>query len=248
MARRREPLASDRADRRALWLGLSNHQTLILLAPLPFWAGWCGRDCDSNGKGRAANPLSRRPAVARVLASVSPHGLRLAALAEWQFGDARTLSQLIDLVDRRVFGTFALGVRIVACKADRSRSAQRLLLLGGWPYLAIAAGLVGLALRKRYAEVMFAALIVAGPLLAFCAMANLNLDAEVTRGMFSRFGLLPLVALAPFSALGRFFSIRSSRNRSFRRHDDRVAFCAAFVPAVCVFPLFRWQAFTMHEP
>jgi hypothetical protein len=218
-------------------LGLSNQQTLILLAPLPLWVAWCGRDAI-----RSAANVPQTLAIAVLLLLLAfwlPYLHTILAsrrLEGWQFGEARTFSELIDVIDRRVYGTLNL---VRPGRLQGGSAVERVatfVLLGGWPYLAIAAGLVGLALRKRYKEIVFAALIVSGPLLAFCAVANLSVDFEIWRSVFSRFGLMPLVTLAPFSACAVFFLEAVVRNRPLRTIVIAVALCAAFVPAALRLP------------
>ena len=90
-------------------LGLSNQQTLILLAPLPFWAGWRGRDALRTAK--AAPQTLGLAALLLLFGFCVPYLHTVLAsqrLGEWQLGEARTLPQLIDVIDRRTFGTFAL--------------------------------------------------------------------------------------------------------------------------------------------
>jgi hypothetical protein len=218
-------------------LGLANQQTLILLAPLPLWVAWCGRNALRSSKN--APQALGLAALALLFGFCLPYLHTILAsqrLGEWELGEARTLPQLIDVIDRRAFGTFNLVSNPGSRGGSAVERAAMLVLLGGWPYLAVAAGLIGLALRKRYAEVTFAALIVAGPLLAFCAAANLNLDTEVSRGLFSRFGLLPLVALAPFSACAAFLLDSFARDRLLRTAVIVAAVFAAFVPAALHLP------------
>ncbi|HTX60630.1 MAG TPA: DUF2723 domain-containing protein [Verrucomicrobiae bacterium] len=198
--------------------GMANHQTLVELAPLPLWAAWCGR------KAIAREPRAWRTAALCALLLVASFCLPYVqtllasdALTHWRFGAARSLPELLDLIDRRTFGTFNL----VAGRAEQGGTLfERLWLCvatGGWTYLAIGLGLVGLALRRRYAELAFAGWIVAVALIAFCGVANVNVETEIARGIFARFGLLPLVALAPFCACGVYAAqslVRDARART----------------------------------
>ncbi|HTA39731.1 MAG TPA: DUF2723 domain-containing protein, partial [Candidatus Acidoferrales bacterium] len=73
-------------------LGLSHHQTLILLAPLPLWAAWCGRDAllKTNGVGKTA----ALGALVLLLAYALPYVHTLAAsqhLHGWFLGAAPDL-------------------------------------------------------------------------------------------------------------------------------------------------------------
>jgi hypothetical protein len=74
-----------------------------------------------------------------------------------------------------------------------------LVATAGWPYAFVACGIAGLAVRRQYRRLVFAVLVVAA-LLAFCSVASIDVSQEMDRSVFERFGLLPLVALAPFSA------------------------------------------------
>jgi hypothetical protein len=182
-------------------IGLSNHQTLLFLAPLPLWAAWCGRR-----ELRAAPGLVRMllacaalfiagfwlPYVHTILASQHP--------AAWEFGEAPNFGGLLAVIERRAYGTFSLVSAQTEQGGSFGERAWLLIALGGWPYLAAAFGAIWLALRKRYRELVLAALTVAGPLVFFCAFASFNLDTEIARGVYARFGLLPLVAIAPFAA------------------------------------------------
>jgi hypothetical protein len=213
-------------------LGLANHQTLILLAPLPLWVAWCGREAL-----KSATDLPKILGAAALLMLLGfwlPYVHTILAsqrLAQWQFGEARSFSELIDVIDRHAFGTLNLVPGAALQGGFPAQRAAALVTLGGWPYLAVAAGLAGLALRKRYAELILAALIIAGPLLAFCIVANLNLDLEISLGVFSRFGLLPLVALAPFSACAVFALEALVRDRALRIVASVVTLCGALLPA-----------------
>ena len=226
-------------------LGLSNQQTLVLLAPLPLWAAWRGRSAMKSA--RNVRPTLAFAALALLASFWLPYLHTILAsqrLPDWQFAAARTFSELIDLIDRRVYGTLTLTTDASLQGGSPAQRATRLLLLGSWPYLAVAAGLVGLALRKRYAEIVFAALIVIGPLVAFCAVANMN--SELPRAMFGRFGLLPLVALAPFSGPATFLLESLVRSRPLRTLLAGLALCVAFVPTTLHLPALSLAA--VHGP
>jgi hypothetical protein len=217
-------------------LGLANHQTLILLVPLPLWAAWCGRN-EIEGAKDALRTLCIA-LVLLLLAFALPYlhvVLASADQAHWKFGMARTPSELIDVIDRHVYGSFRLVTGGILQGGSPAQRVWVLVTLAGWPYLAIVAGLAGLAMRRRYAEIVFAALIVAGPLVAFCALANMSLDQELWRGVFGRFGLLPLVALAPFSAAAAFL-LDLVRDARVRTAGCAVVLAAAFVPAAIRLP------------
>jgi len=218
-------------------LGLANHQTLILLTPLPLWAAWRGRDAIRDGK-----IVPQTLCVAALLLLLGfwlPYLHTVLAsrrLPAWEEGAVYSFWDLIDLIDRRVYGV----VNLLPGESWESGSpVQRVALLvslGGWPYLAIGAGLVGLTLRRRDSELVLGALIAIGSLVVFCALAHIRLELELFRGVFSRFGLLPIVALAPFSACAAYLLEPLASNRSLRYAVTGVALCVAFVPAALRLP------------
>jgi Protein of unknown function (DUF2723) len=185
-------------------LGLEHHQTLLLLAPLPLWAAWCGRETFLRAKGLAGTIALG--AVLFVLCYALPYVHPLVVsqhLLGWFLGAAPDFPRLIDLIDRRAYGYFNL----VPGAADRGGNlvshALVLVAAGGWPYAFVLLGIGGLALRAQYRRLVFALLIVTAAL-AFCAVASIDVSQEMDRSVFQRFGLLPIVALAPFAACGVF--------------------------------------------
>lgn len=218
-------------------LGLSNHQTLVLLAPLPLWTAWCGRAALMSAK-KLPQTLGFAAALL-VLAFCLPYLHTILAsrqLEHWEIGQARSFSELVGVIDRSAFGSFNLVPNPTLQGGSPLGRAALLVSLGGWPYAAVLVGVIGLALRRRYPEIVFAALIVAGPLLAFCLLANLNLSLEISRGVFSRFGLLPLVALAPFSACAAYVLESVAPERSLRTIVAAAVACGAFLPAALRLP------------
>jgi 4-amino-4-deoxy-L-arabinose transferase-like glycosyltransferase len=185
-------------------LGLSHHQTLVLLAPLPLWAAWCGRNVLLKTKGVLAT--AALAALVLVLCFTLPYVHALAAsqhLHGWFLGAAPDLPRLIDLIDRRAYGYFNL----VPGAADRGGNplshSTVLIAAVGWPYVFVLCGIVGVAIRAQYRRMVFALLIVAA-FLAFCTVASIDVAQEMDRAVFERFGLLPIVALAPFAACAIF--------------------------------------------
>jgi hypothetical protein len=228
-------------------LGLSNQQTLILLAPLPLWVAWCARHAIRSSK--SAPQALGLAALLLLVGFCVPYVHTLLAsqrLETWQLGEARTVSELVDVIARRAFGTMNLVSNPGLQGGSALERVAALVILGGWPYLAVGAGLTGLALRRRYSELVFAACIVAGPLLAFCIVANLNIAGDVSRGLFARFGLMPLIALAPFSACTVFLLDAFVRNQLLRRVVIGAALCGAFVPAALRLPALSLAA--VHDP
>jgi hypothetical protein len=181
-------------------LALSNHQSLILLAPLPFWPlslSWKIVRADPKA------PLVIAAAAALLpIAFVLPYAHTLLVsqhLEGWHFGAARDLAQLRDLIGRRAYG----GFNLVPRAEDQGGNAfERLIALAvadGWPLAVMVLGAVVALLQRRRGSVL-AVLIVLFPLLAFCAVANIAVTDPLLRATFQRFGLLSLTALAPFSA------------------------------------------------
>jgi hypothetical protein len=184
-------------------LGLSNQQTLIFLAPLVAWTAWCGRQVLLRDKRVPAT--IGLAALALILGFALPYSHTLLAsqtLSDTHFGVARTVPQLLDLIDRKTYGSWQLASSTVQQGGTFLARLTALIAAGGWPFAFIGAGIGVLALQRRYRELVAAALLVLFPLLAICAIANNRVDDDVTSGIWARFGLLPLVALAPFSACG----------------------------------------------
>jgi hypothetical protein len=184
-------------------LGLSNHQTLILLAPLPLWAAWCGRR-ELLQANRLAATIALC-AIVLVLGFALPYAHTLLAsrkLSDDHFGVARNLAQLLDVIDRKAYGSFELASSSAQQGGTFFARLDALIAAGGWPFFFIAGGIGVLAVRRRYKELGAATLVACFALLVFCAVSNSRVDDDATRGIWMRFGLLALVALAPFSAPG----------------------------------------------
>jgi hypothetical protein len=184
-------------------LGLSNHQTLILLVPLVIWTAWCGRHVLLEDKRVPATiALS---ALALILGFALPYAHTLLVsqtLPEANLGVARTLPQLLDVIERKTYGSFQLAAGPQLQGGNFLGRVTVLVAVGGWPFAFIAVGIGALALQRRYREFGAAAVLLVFALLAFCAVANARVDDDVATGIWGRFGLLPLVALSPFSACG----------------------------------------------
>ncbi len=181
-------------------LGLSNHQSLILLAPLPLWPLYRSRK-EIRSDPRASLVLAASVIIAP-LAFVLPYAHTLLVsqhLTRWHFGAARSLSELRDLIERRAYGGFNLVPR---AEDQGGTAADRLVAMAsadGWPLALMLLGAMMVSFRRRCAAIV-AALIVLFPLIAFCLMANIAVADPLLRATFQRFALLSLTALAPFSA------------------------------------------------
>jgi hypothetical protein len=198
-------------------LGLSNHQTIVLLAPIGLFAWF------------AVARASRRPLVAlawsigALIVGLLPYGYLVYAArtsdstTAWLWGDTTTFDGLLAHFLRREYGTLRFG----ATDAEPEVAAHLLMLLRvtvhdlrGVPVLALVGAAIGIArLRKREATpaavdervgvrarwfMLLTSVVVSGPL--FVTRFNLpprGLQAVVCE----RFYLLPwaalLVACAP---------------------------------------------------
>lgn len=196
-------------------LGLSNHQTMILLAPLVMWTAWCGRHAFLQDKRVPATVGLSALAFAFCFAVPQIHTLWVSqTLPDVQLGVARTVPQLLDVVARRTYGSFQLAPSPEQQGGTFPARVISLIAVGGWPFAFVAAGIGALALTPRYKELGAAVVLFLFSLLVFCAVANNRVDDEVTRGIWARFGLLPLVTLAPFSACA--YAYLASLLRSYR--------------------------------
>lgn len=180
-------------------LGCSNHQTLVLLMPLLFWAIWCARHELVHARYRFT--IFAAPCIAFVAFCVPYVHTILASqrLTAWNLGAATDLQSLIDLVDRKAFGSFTL----VTAKDLQGGSVfvhfATLIHAGGLPYIFVALGVLSLLHRRAWTNLTLAMLIGLATI-AFCTIASINVTNDPGRAVFERFGLLPLVALAPFAA------------------------------------------------
>jgi hypothetical protein len=181
-------------------LGLSNHQSLILLAPLAAWPLYLSRAYIRADP--QALPVIAASGVLLPVAFAVPylHTLLVSQhLTGWHFGAAANLPELRDLIERRAYGGFNLVPR---AEDQGGNPLERLIAVtsaDGWPLAIMLLGAALSALQRRR-EAVLAALVVLFPLLAFCVLANIAVADPLLRATFQRFGLLSLTALAPFSA------------------------------------------------
>jgi hypothetical protein len=182
-------------------LGLSNHQSLVLLLPVALWAAYCNRAALM--EDRSSPAILAGAAAVAVAGFFLPYAHTLPAsksLAAWHFGSARTLPELRDLILRRAYG----GFNLVPREADQGGNAIARLaafaIAASWPIAVMLAGTAIAWMQGRRREAVVAILAIVFPIIAFCAIANVDVTDELLRSVFTRFGLLPLVALAPFSA------------------------------------------------
>ncbi|MBV8285081.1 MAG: DUF2723 domain-containing protein [Candidatus Eremiobacteraeota bacterium] len=180
--------------------GLSNHQSLVLLLPVALWAAYANRDWMRRDP-RA--PLLLASGAALALATFFlPYAHTLAASQAhvWHFGTARTPGELRDLILRRAYGGFNLVARTPDQGGSMWQRLGALAVADGWPLAASIFGAIAAFAAGERRAATIAALLVAFPLVAFCAVANVDVHDELLRAVFTRFGLLSLTALAPFAA------------------------------------------------
>lgn len=177
-------------------LGMSNHQTIALLAPAVFYVLW-----------RRRRPLLRDMALVRQCALAFALGLipylqlPVAALHQpaWNWGDIHTPGDLIAQFLRKSYGTAQLlteqqftGGSLV------DRVATLFTALDPLQMVLLVVGAAYAFYRLRwYAIYLLTVFTVAGP--AFTAYSNANVSDETTRSVLERFFLLPHVAVAPLA-------------------------------------------------
>lgn len=182
-------------------LGLANHLSLVLLAPLGTWAAAhallrCER------RGRAAALALGSFALGLLPYASLPLLARAARGFSW--GELHTPADLWWHVSRKDYGTASLGLKdeggdalahvwqlVLQANADLLWLPLLLLPLGALVLWRSASRWHGLAL--------LATLVVAGPL--FVARFNLNTEG-LSRAVVMRFYLLPELVAVPILALG----------------------------------------------
>ena len=180
--------------------GIANHHTVILLAPLAFWAWFTA----------LSRPLRPRTAVAETLTCAA--GLACGFLAYltlmipgggWRWGDTSSLGGLLHHFLRADYGTFQLALN----GAELRWWQHPLYYLGRIPAqlfgvgaLAAAAGVWGgLRSRRGFAAALLATWVLAGPV--FLAKFNVPLEG-MGRVVAARFHILPTVLSAVFIGFG----------------------------------------------
>ncbi len=197
-------------------LGLSNHHSIVLLAPVGLWAA-------VDGVRAAKRPwLAAAAALGSLVLGLLPYAYLAASArslgAHFGWGEAETASGLLRHFLRADYGTTRLGatdaapqpfVQIVNLTAGLAR---QLLVV---PAAAAAVGAV-VALRagapRRAGAVAHAAsFVLAGPLFA----TRFNVEPEgVARLVVERFYLLPLLVTSVFVALGLDAAFRLAPTRT----------------------------------
>ena len=184
-------------------LGLSNHHTLILCAPLPLVA--------LVAVARRMSVASAWRAFVRAtlggLVGLTPYlvlliAARVAGPEALAWGDTRTLSSLLDHFLRREYGTFRLysgpGQEV---NPGRSIAVFATHLTSSFAYAFAAVGVAGLVVALRRYRVKAIALASA----LFCSsvvfLAIQNIPA-IGDHVVARFHLLPMALFAPFVVVG----------------------------------------------
>ena len=167
-------------------LGSSNQQTLLLLVPFSAWCAWQTRADWPHG-GRAA----RTSAIGVCLFFIA------FALPYVHVGNPQ---MILALVTRREYGGLALVGNPAQQGGDAFARILWLVAAGGTPYVAILAG-IAIAARRSRINSIGPVLIATFCIVVFALVASLALTRDDARGVFARFGLLPLVSLAPWAAM-----------------------------------------------
>jgi hypothetical protein len=204
----------------AVATGIANHHTVVLLAPLAFWA-WAAALSRPLSPGRAlaesaicAAGLSAGFAAYLPLLLAPPDGA-------WAWGDTGTVEGLVHHFLRRDYGTFQLAL----AEVEIHRWDHPLVYLARLPgrlygvHLALA--LVGAAIGLRggravslrgFSAALLASWALAGPVF----LSRFNVPTE-GMGMVvaTRFHILPTTLLAVFVGLGAAASSARLRARLF---------------------------------
>ncbi len=188
-----------------LWfgLGLSNHHTVIFLAPAGIYILW------RNSTGAPAVWKSLLAGVAAALMGLAIGLLPYAALVVqsdnriWAWGETGTVKGLLRHFLRADFGTFSLGlsksqldpVRHVGAFVE-AMGTQSVFLFG---LAALPGIIVGLRRQTWLTVALVTCLVLAGPV--FVARFNLP-DSSLAAAIRERFFLLPLMLVFVMSAWG----------------------------------------------
>lgn len=182
-------------------LGASNHQSLVLLLPVALWSAYCNRAALRDD--RLSLPIVAGAIVIAIVGFCLPYLHTLTAsqsLNAWHFGSARTLPELRDLITRRAYGGFNLVPRAADQGGSAATRIAAFALAQGWPLAIALVGTVVACAKAPRSVAGIALLVLLFPFVGFCALANVNVTDELLRSVFTRFGLLPLTAIAPFGA------------------------------------------------
>jgi hypothetical protein len=189
----------------AFGLGLSNHITLLFLAPVVAWAGWSATKKSPINLLIAAALIAAGGAIGLLPYGLLPFFARHSAPGAMVWGRTDTLSGFVDHILRRDYGTFRLATGSDASVFHWPPVASFLSLLPmQLAYVPFALAVVGtvLAIRRRMpgAIPILIAWTLAG--LFFTSLFNLEMPREISLVIEERFHLLPILLLVPFAAIG----------------------------------------------
>ena len=180
-------------------LGVANQQTIVLLGPAVLFVLWRRRT------RLIANPRTIALCAAAFAIGLLPYAYLPWAAGRrpmWNWGDPTSPANFLAVITRRYFGAGQLSS---SPDFQGGLALDRLAALAG--SLGILAGVLSLAglatawrRRRWFFWFTLAAFGFTGPI--FAAYANLDVTAGLTRFVFERFSLLPLVTLAPILAFG----------------------------------------------
>ncbi|GEM_PF-4827963 len=182
-----------------LGLGLANHQTLILCAPFILWTAWTQRRFLAGRNGARFVVLALMLVVVAFPLPYLHTWFASQRALPWAFGETHSLSDMLDLVLRKNYGTLAL---VSGPLAGGTLWERLWVAVQGIGFIAplSAAGAAVLLWQRRYRYFWLYGWIVAFAFFGFCAIANIDASIEHTRVLFLRFALMPLVLCAPFVA------------------------------------------------
>ena len=182
-------------------LGLANHHTIIFLAPLPVWIMFCQRKVWLRSMKFYRTLFSSIVVFIAAMAFPYLHILVVSQHStQWSLGLARTPQELIDVFDRKIFGTFNLVPRADERGGNTWERMVAMLEANGWPTVVITIGCIGFALRKRFRELGIALVVMVFPFVLFCMISDIDVSNYLSRAILQRFGLLWMTAAAPFAS------------------------------------------------
>jgi len=186
-------------------LGLSNHHTIVLLAPVGLFGLWTAH-VEARARWRVV-----AAALAAGVLGLFPYGYVVASATDClsclQWGDPRSLSELWGMFTRADYGTTSLGARGELLPVENLTALARHLVVGTFG-VAVVLATVGVASWRRQERpiaqlvVLGATFLLAGP--AFALLFNYppeGIGAEIV----ARFYSLALLLLAPLVAAGLSF-------------------------------------------